>query len=172
MRPATKLTGKKYYEYILWYVDDFLYISHDTRKPMNNIQSTLKFKNDNVEEPRFYLGAKLSKRELNVKQVWSTLSAEYIKSSIKNLENQLKKKGNRLPAKAVTSMAQGYHLELDDTNELDQYKITTFQELIEIIRWAIEIGRLDIFLRYLIYQVIRRLPVKATLRRYIISSPF
>ena len=58
MIPATKPTGEKYYEYILCYIDDLLFISHDTRTPMNDIQSTLKFKNDKVEEPLFYLGEK------------------------------------------------------------------------------------------------------------------
>ena len=41
-------------------------------------------------------------------------------------------------------MAQGYHPEQDDTNELEQDEITTFQELIVILRWAIEIVKVDI----------------------------
>ena len=64
-RPATNLTRKKYYEYILFCVDYLIFISQDTRKSTNNIQSTLKFRNDKVEEPDFYLEEKLAKREIN-----------------------------------------------------------------------------------------------------------
>ena len=45
MGTATKPTREKYYEYILCYDDYLLCISHDPKKPMNDIQSTLKFKN-------------------------------------------------------------------------------------------------------------------------------
>ena len=86
MRPATKPTGEKYYEYILCYVDYFIFISHDPRSPMNDIQSTLKFKNEKVEELDFYLGEKMSGKELNGKQVWKMSSTEYIKSSVDNVE--------------------------------------------------------------------------------------
>ena len=44
MRPATKPSGERYYEYILCYVDDILCISHDASRPMEEIKRTLKFK--------------------------------------------------------------------------------------------------------------------------------
>ena len=127
MIPATKPTGEKYYEYILCYIDNLICMSHNPRRPINDIQSMLKFKNDKVEEPNFYPGAKLSRKELNEKQVWTMSSTEYIKSSDENIEEQLQKRGKRIPAKAVTLMAQEYHPDLDATNELDQDEITTFQ---------------------------------------------
>ena len=37
-------------------------------------------------------------------------------------------------------MSQGYYPETDSVPELDKYVITTFQELIGILRWAVEIG--------------------------------
>ena len=76
----------------------------------------------------------MSRRELKGKQVRTMLSTEYIKSDINNIEDKIKNEGRRLPAKAVTPMAQGCHHELDATNELYQDKITTFKELIEILR--------------------------------------
>ena len=41
-------------------------------------------------------------------------------------------------------MSQGNYTEADLSLEIDQYIITTFQELIGILRWAVEIGRVDI----------------------------
>ena len=71
-------------------------------------------------------------------------STDYIKYDVNNVEEQLNNKGKRLPGKAVTPIAQWYHPELGATNEIDQDNITTFQELIRILRWAIKIGRVDI----------------------------
>ena len=144
MRPAAKPNGERYYEYILCYVDDLLCISHEAARPMKDIQSTLKFKDDKVEEPEFYLGAKLQKKDLNGRKVWTMSSTDYIKSAVENVEEQLKKKGDRLPTRAVTPMSQGYQPETDSSAELDADGITTFQELIGILRWAVEIGRVDI----------------------------
>ena len=55
MRTATKPTGRKYFQYILCYVNYLLCISHNTNKTMNDIQSTFKFKNDKVETLDFNL---------------------------------------------------------------------------------------------------------------------
>ena len=106
MRTATKPVGDKYYEYILCYVDDLLCIFNDPNKPMNDIQSTLKFKNNKVETPDFYLGAKLKKKYLGGKEVWIISITYYIKSSMENVKEKLKKKGDQLPSRSVTPMSQ------------------------------------------------------------------
>ena len=41
-------------------------------------------------------------------------------------------------------MVGSYSPELDGTPELDSDELTTFQELIGVLRWATEIGRVDI----------------------------
>ena len=69
MRTAKKLTGEKYYEYILCYDNDLLCISQDPKNRMNDIQSILKFKNYQVETPDFYLGERLKKKYLGWKEV-------------------------------------------------------------------------------------------------------
>ena len=86
MISATKPTGENYYECVLCYVDYLLCIYHDPNKPVNDIQSTLKFKNDKVETPKFYLGAKLEKKDLGEKVVWKISSTDYIKSDVENVE--------------------------------------------------------------------------------------
>ena len=111
---------------------------------MKDIQSTLKFKDNKVEEPDFYLGAKLMKKDLNGRRVWTMSSTDYIKSAVENIETQLKKRGDKLPARAVTPMAQGYQPEMDSSPELDTDGITTYQEMIGVLRWAVEIGRVDV----------------------------
>ena len=86
MRTETKPNRENYYEYMFCYIDDLLCISHDTKKPMNDIQSTQKFKNNKVETPDFYIGSNLRKKNLGGKEVWTMSSTDYIKSSVENVE--------------------------------------------------------------------------------------
>ena len=133
MRPVTKPNGEKYYEYILCYVDYLLCISHDPKTPMNDIQSTLASKENKVDTPKFYPGEKLKKRDLDGKEVWIMSSADYIKSALENFEEQLKKKGDRIPSRLATQMSQGYYSETESSTEVYHDGITIFQELIGIL---------------------------------------
>ena len=62
MRAATKPTGETYYEYILCYFDGVICISNVDRQTMGEIQNNVKFKNNNIEDPDFYLGDSLKKK--------------------------------------------------------------------------------------------------------------
>ena len=61
MRVSTKPTGEKYSKYIMCFVDDIFCIFHNDRHTMVDIQKNMKFKNDNIEEPNFYVGTSLKK---------------------------------------------------------------------------------------------------------------
>ena len=67
-----------------------------------------------------------------------------MKVVVKKLEKRPKKKGGKLPARSTTPMPSEYIPEIDATSELDINYITVFQELIGDMRWATEIGRVDI----------------------------
>ena len=49
-----------------------------------------------------------------------------------------------LPARAERPITSNYVPELENTPELESDGIVFFQELIGVLRWAIEIGRFDI----------------------------
>ena len=76
--------------------------------------------------------------------VWTMTSYDYLRNAMNNVEEILEKLGKKLPTRAPTPMSQGYRPETDESPELDSDGITIFQELIGILRWAIEIGRVDI----------------------------
>lgn len=59
MKVQVKPNGNKNYEYVLAYVDDILAILHNPRVIMDDFKIRFTFKNDKVEEPSSYLGAKL-----------------------------------------------------------------------------------------------------------------
>ena len=50
----------------------------------------------------------------------------------------------KLAPKAPTPMSSGYRPELDTSNEVDADDTQYFQELIGVLRWVTEIGRVDI----------------------------
>jgi hypothetical protein len=104
----------------------------------------VKFKNDKIEEPSNYLGARLQKKKINGIDCWSISSVDYVKAAIDNVEEGLRKKRWKLPTKVTTPMASAFGPELDGTPELEPEDIQYFQELIGMLRWATEIGRVDI----------------------------
>ena len=147
MRPGIKVDGFEYWEYVLCYVDDVLSISDNPMKTMKQIQAKFKLKDDKIEEPKNYLGAGLSKMtNQDGDECWAMSSEDYCNAAVANVEEILRKKGMRLPAKCNTPMSNGYRPELDVTAELRADDFTWYQELIGQLRWAIEIGRVDILL--------------------------
>ena len=147
MRPAIKSGGFKYWEYILCYVDDVLAVSHDPMNTMKGIQSKFKLKDDKMEKPDVYLGAELSSMD-NERgdECWAMSSDKYCAAMVANIEDILAKKGLRLPSRCNMPIKHGYRPEMDCTAELKADGLQWYQEMIGSLRWAVEIGRVDILL--------------------------
>jgi hypothetical protein len=147
LRAAVKGDGERYYEYVLMYVDNILAISCDAKSILEDVQKTFKLKNDRIETPEFYLGAKLQEKAINGVKYWTITSQDYVKAAVKNVKEAIKRDGRRLPTSNIdTPMNITYTPELDVTEELNESDITLFQEWIGVLRWATEIGRVDILL--------------------------
>ena len=145
-RPAVKPDGFKYYEYILCYVDNLLAISHDAQLVLKSVQDTFKFKDDKIDKPDVYLGAQLDKMSVDGFEGWTMSSEKYVKSAIENIEQTLAETNQRLPTKCRTPLSSGYRPELDTSPEFKAEGLQRYQELIGILRWAIELGRVNILL--------------------------
>ena len=146
MRPATKANGEQYYEYVLMYVDDILAISTNAVDVIEQLGQSIKYKNDKIEPPTSYLGAKLEKKSINGKECWTSTSHEYIKAAIATVEEGLKNLPWKIPTKVTTPMTSDFIPELDGTPELSESETTLYQEYIGMLRWATELGRVDIAL--------------------------
>ena len=59
LHPSVKPDGFEYYEYILCYIDNMMSISRNTQKSMKRIQEDLNVKDNKIESPDVYLGARL-----------------------------------------------------------------------------------------------------------------
>ncbi len=146
-RPAAKANGFQYYEYILVYVDDLLVLSRLPSEIMKNLEAYYRFK-DGFEKPKRYLGAEVIEwkfPDCANKTHWGLSSGQYVKEAIKNVEAMLAKNNLKLPSRCSTPLPSAYRPELDTTPLLADEAINYFQSQISILRWAIELGRIDIY---------------------------
>ena len=65
---------------------------------------------------------------------------------VKNVGDNLTKKFLRLPTKFNIPTKHGYRTKMDCTCDLKADGLQWFQELIGSLRWAVELGRVDILL--------------------------
>ena len=150
MRPAVKSNGERYYEYLLAYCDDLLSLSVNAMKTMLQIKDKFELKGDKIAAPEGYLGATLSTMQNNDgDDCWTQSSDKYLAASVQNVEAKLREAGRPgLPSakQCRTPFVTNYRPELDTTAELKLEGHRYFQELIGMLRWGIELGRLDILL--------------------------
>ena len=71
-------------------------------------------------------------------------SAQYVKAAVSNVEEYLSKIGQSLPARAKTPLSANYRPELDVSDELGPDEASYYQSLIGILRWMVELGRVDL----------------------------
>ena len=140
--------GFEYYSYILCYVDDILVIHHDSMSVLKKIDKYFKLKPSSVGDPDLYLGAKVTKMKLmNNTWCWTLSPSKYVQEAVKNCEHALKESYDdiyKLPKKAPNPFPVGYKPELDVTTPLEPELASYYQSLIGVMRWMVEIGRIDI----------------------------
>ena len=146
LRLAVKPNGQTYYEYILCYVDEILSVSLNAISILKSIQVNFKLKDDKIEPPSDYLCAVLGQMDIDGKTGWYLSSEKYVKSAVENIKQTLQKGGQKLQSKCRTPLSSLYRPELDTSLELKGSGLQHYQGLIRVLRWAVELGRVDILL--------------------------
>jgi hypothetical protein len=97
-------------------------------------------------EPTFYLGAKLKKTVMpNGVVAWGMSSSKYVQATVQNVQEYLKDNGDRkLKKKASAPFEATYRAEIDESPVLGPDMANYFQSQIGILRWCVELGRIDI----------------------------
>ena len=146
MREAVKPDGSQYWEYVLLYVDDCLVISDNGEKILRNeIGKYFKLKEASIGPPDIYRGGKMRKVELeNGAKAWSFSSSQYVQEAVRNVEVYLNERKKKLASKAGSPISNNYRPEIDETDELNLADAAYYQSLIGILRWTVELGRVDI----------------------------
>ena len=151
MRPAKKSNGQDYYEYVLLYTDDALVVAEDAERILRNeIGKYFELKEESIGDPKIYLGGHVRKVQLdNGVECWAFSSSQYVQAAVKNVEEYLDKRADnrwKLPAKAETPIQTSFRPELDVSPELEAVESSYYQSLIGVLRWMVELGRVDICL--------------------------
>ena len=100
-------------------------------------------------------------------------SRTYVKNALKVVEALLQEEDSeaKLKSTARNPFPSGYKPELDVTIELNDELASRFLQLIGILRWAIELGRIDIFVEVSQLSQHQALPRRGHLELHITSSP-
>lgn len=130
---------------MLVYTDDLLVIAHDAEAMMMCIDKYFRLKPESVGEPDIYLGAKIRKLLVDGENhVWAQSSSAYVKEAVRNVEKWTEDQGMKLPSRCDTPMASTYRPELDVTSLLLPEIANWYQSAIGVLRWTVELGRVDI----------------------------
>ena len=148
LRESTKTSGETYYELLLVYVDDILCISEKPQTTLDAITKVFEVRGA-VKEPDRYLGANLRRWVLpDGRTVWAMDGVDYVRNSVGIVKDLLAE--DKLLLKvgktAERPMPKTYRPELDISPELNPQMASRYQQLIGILRWAVELGRVDIML--------------------------
>ena len=122
------------YEYVCTHVDDFMIVSMNPEKVMEQIQSVYTVKS--IGPPEYYLGNDYKKDK---KGRWRIGCKKYLQEAISRVETMfghLKKYSN--------PTATGDEPELDDSDLLSDDEHRKFQMLIGMLNWIVTIGRFDV----------------------------
>ena len=152
-KPSKDKLGNEYYSYILVYVDDILVIDENPRKYMKMLQDSYTVREDTIKEPDQYLGADIGKVYFNDNtHAWTMGSSSYIKNAVKNIKARMNDDGFKYNPKLSSVeysakqpfSAIDYRPELDTSTECTDEQMQLYQNLIGVLRWIVELGRIDI----------------------------
>ena len=134
LKPKVRPDGTEYYEYLIIYVDDIMCISHEPHVFMEELKVRYTLKNG-YDKPQSYLGVGL--REST--DGWVLSTETYVSNVLQEIEKKYK-----VPTNCQTPSTTNYLPELDTSRELKGAEVTYYQGLIGILRWIVELGRIDI----------------------------
>jgi hypothetical protein len=112
-----------------------------------NLDEYFNMKEGSIQVPTLYLGAKMKKTVLpNGVVAWGTRSRKYVQSAVQNVQDYLVEipGEQKLPKKASGLFIGVYKPDLDESPELDPTRANLYQSHIGILRWCVELGRIDI----------------------------
>lgn len=153
-KAQTKQNGETYYSYILVYTDNLLCVHENPTDILNILKKKCPMKLDSISPPKIYLGANIQKVESKSEGVscWGMSSERYVKKAVRNVKDQMKKDGftfnkklsdpNYSPESPFSNLK--YRPELDTSYECTEDQANYYQRLIGVLRWIIELGRIDI----------------------------
>lgn len=128
-------------------MDDILVVAEHPNRTMDCLAKLYRLKEGSVGKPNTYLGAQIMEHSFPDEPqflAWAMSSAKYVKEAIQLVEQELQKLNKRLPNKTLSPLSSGYRPELDVSPLLNDEEANYYQQLIGVLQWAVELGRIDI----------------------------
>lgn len=123
-------------------------------------------KKGSIYPSNIYLCNKVSKVSLEKGiNCWTFSSAQYAHAAVNNVERYLIALNQALPKKASDPFKTDYRPEIDISTILLQSEANYFQSLIGILRWIVELGRIDITVEVSMMFSIMVMPRKCHLKQ-------
>ena len=107
-QPAVKPNGFEYYKYILCYVNDILCMSHNPGIMLGWMHAIFKFKGDNMEQPKLYLGDQVGQMIVYGAEGWYMSADKYVRYAVENVEQNITKSNQRLSTRCKNPIIFGY----------------------------------------------------------------
>jgi hypothetical protein len=112
---------------------------------MDYLRTVYTLKDSTVQEPKTYLGTDIQRHELTDGQKALAISSNtHVQAAVKEVERELAKFGKQLKRKFVLPLASGYRPKLDALPELGENQASYFAILMEVLRWCLELGQINI----------------------------
>jgi hypothetical protein len=146
LRAAQKADGTRYYEYVLVYTDDILCVSCDPNAILCHLDQHFMLKPGSIGPPTQYLGSSVGKYKFsNGDECWYMGSDQYVKEAIRNVTTWLEQRGEKpLKSKVSAPFPSNYQAELDTSPLCDDEDTNYYMQQIGVLKWAVELGRIDV----------------------------
>ena len=154
MKEATRPDGTKYWSYIIVYVDDILCINHNPTATMDLISGIYRMKQGSIEKPKVYLGANIREWKLqdengSFTNCYALRSETYAKEAVRIVEALMLKhnltfSSTRRQGHKTPFSSSEYRPELENTPYCTDEHTTVYQNLMGMLRWMCELGRIDV----------------------------
>ena len=128
-------------------VNDILNISHGTKATMEILGTLYQLKTGSVGPPDRHLGGNVGKFQLeDGTMAWIMSANDYVKAACANVFTMLEKDGLKLATERQSERPyhEKYRPEVDLTDEINKQFTNRYQQLIGILRWAVELRRFEI----------------------------
>ena len=80
----------------------------------------------------------------NSQKCWAFGLTQYVRAAVDNVEEYLGTKGAETSPQGNDSFIKQVFPEVDISDELDEDEASYFQSLIGVLRWIVELGRIEI----------------------------
>lgn len=151
MKEDIKIDGKRYYSYILIYTDDILIISERPNYYMDQLKQSYFVKPDSIKPPDLYLGGEIKKTKSRTGSTCYAMGCrKYCQDAVKTIFDRMRKLdlklniGKASPENPFSNLK--YKPELDTTSLCSSIHHQFYQQIVGVLRWMIELGRIDIMI--------------------------